>query len=263
MGNVAKKKFYSCLIWIHTFVWTVVESYFKNDDNIKINLNPGKKFPIVTISGKALEKNNNIKDGEISINIPYITKLIVGHINHKKEDIPFDPSNKYDNNDGLINRYFQILKEKVITLYTEYSLPKRIKGEKEINKNLADFERRKIKQEIYQAQLKPILDIILKSEENKEKKPINYLFNLRFSDFLKIYVNHYEGEKISGEINKNIYGKESTKLDNFKVYEDCKDKFSKDVKKQERYRDYFIDLIDGKVPKISEKKIKKPVKKDN
>ena len=133
------------------------------------------------------------------------------------------------------------MNEKIETLYKGYSLPKRAEENKETKEIKDEFERRKKREEKYKLKIKEALDTILNTEDNKEKNPIHYLANKKFGDFMKFFLNYDDNAiEIEKEICKNIYGDGRTKLEGFKVYDECKNKFSNDINKQKEYRTYII-----------------------
>ena len=246
MGNAAKKITSSSNNGFHYLIWTYILMNL-TDKNIDIHFKKSKDYYIFEVTIK--NEKDKFKPTKISIYPPYVTKLIDGHGKNTKR--PIDPDNEYDMTEGLVKRYLKLMNEKMINLYLKYSFPRKVAYEKSLGKDLSNDEKRRISHEKYKPQIKYVLHRILASEDNKEKKPMNYLLNLKFGDFEKIYFDYDEKIKKVEELTKNIYGKEQTKLENFKVYEDCKNRFSTDEKRQKKYRDYFIDLIEGKIPKIS------------
>lgn len=63
----------------------------------------------------------------------------------------------------------------------------------------------------------------------------------KFGDFMKFFMNYDDNSReIEKEICENIYGDGRTKLEGFKVYNECKNKFSNDINKQKEYRTYII-----------------------
>ena len=128
------------------------------------------------------------------------------------------------------------MNEKIETLYKGYSLPKRAEENKETKEIKDEFERRKKREEKYKLKIKEALDTILNTEDN-----IHYLANKKFGDLMKFFLNYDDNAiEIEKEICKNIYGDGRTKLEGFKVYNECKNKFSNDINKQKEYRTYII-----------------------
>ena len=234
MINSVNKINSECNNQIHSFFWKFIKSEIK-EENIKIILKKGKKYD--TFGIKITKSNEDKEPLSINIEPPSITKLISG----KKKEEPFDPNNKYHSIKGHANRCKEIMNEKIKTLYKEYSLPKRAEENEETKEIKNEFERRKKREEEYKPKIKESLGIILKTEDNKEKKPIRYLANKKFGDFMKFFMNYDDNSReIEKEICKNIYGDGRTKLEGFKVYNECKNKFSNDINKQKEYRTYII-----------------------
>ena len=235
MINSVNKIISECNNQIHSFFWKFIKSEIK-DENIKIILKEGKKYD--TFGIKITKSNEDKEPLSINIEPPSITKLISG----KKKEEPFDPNNKYHSIKGHANRCQEIMNEKIETLYKGYSLPKRAEENEETKEIKNEFERRKKREEKYKHKIKEALNIILKTEEdNKEKNPIHYLANKKFGDLMKFFLNYDDNAiEIEKEICKNIYGDGRTKLEGFKVYNECKNKFSNDINKQKEYRTYII-----------------------
>ena len=234
MINSVNKIISECNNQIHSFFWKFIKSEIK-DENIKIILKEGKKYD--TFGIKITKSNEDKEPLSINIEPPSITKLISG----KKKEEPFDPNNKYHSIKGHANRCQEIMNEKIETLYKGYSLPKRAEENKETKEIKDEFERRKKREEKYKLKIKEALDTILNTEDNKEKNPIHYLANKKFGDLMKFFLNYDDNAiEIEKEICKNIYGDGRTKLEGFKVYNECKNKFSNDINKQKEYRTYII-----------------------
>ena len=251
--NAVKKIFCSCNYRVHDFFWNYIK-YKLKEKNIQINLNKGKKYSLVEIKLTKLDKDKNkvIPLDKINIAPPSITKLITGNTEGEEEE-EFDVNNKYHNINGYANKCQEILNENIITLYIEHSLPKRSDEDKKEKFGINQFERSKKRREAYKQKIKYFLYSILKTEDNKENQPINYLFNLKFGNFMKIFMNYDNAQEIENEICQNIYDGEKTKLEGFSVYENCKKEFSSDIKDQENYRNYIFRIIEDKKEKRKRK----------
>ena len=248
MGNRAKTISKTNSYEMHNFICHYIQSHI-SDQNITINLEESTDYIIAKVTIKNVEGKS--EDFEIKIHPPHVTKLIDGNGGSGKR--PKDPDNEYDMTSGLINRYFKLEQEEIYNLYYKYSCPKKLPDpdEKQQNKNLSEFEIRKIACEKYRQKMKFFLETILATEDGKEEKPLHYLFKLKFVVFRKIFFDYDEELKTVKEVSKKLYGEEQTKLENFRVYEECKNEFSSKEKVQKKFRDYFIDLIEGKIPRNS------------
>ena len=246
MGNRAKTISKTNCYEMHNFICHYIQSHISNQ-NITINLEESTDYIIAKVTIKNVEGKS--EDFEISIHPPHVTKLIDGNRGSGKR--PKDPDNEYDMTSGLINRYFKLEQEEIYNLYYKYSCPKKLPDEKQQNKNLSEFEIRKIACEKYRQKMKFFLETILATEDGKEEKPLHYLFKLKFVVFRKIFFDYDEDLKTVKEVSKNLYGEEQTELEYFRVYEECKNEFSTKEKVQKKFRDYFIDLIEGKIPRNS------------
>ena len=246
MGNRAKTISKTNNYEMHNFICHYIQSHI-SDENIIINLEESTDYIIAHVTIKNVEGKS--EDFEIRIHPPHVTKLIDGNRGSGKR--PKDPDNEYDMTTGLINRYLKLDQEEIYNLYYKYSCPKKLPDEKEQNKNLSNFQIRKIACEKYRQKMKFFLETILATEDGKEEKPLHDLFKLKFVIFRKIFFDYDEDLKTVKEISKKLYGREQTKLENFRVYEDCKNEFSTKEKLQKKFRDYFIDLIEGKIPRNS------------
>ena len=242
-GNVTLNIFRSNSFFTYIFFWNMVINIIgEENEKVKIYINKKGMFEAKLIK---YDKNNKKIETIIHLASPNITELI---------GKPKDPNNKYHHFAHTIERYQELLEEKLITLYLKYSWPKRLPGDyKASPKKKLEL----IKE--YQKSMNELITILLETEKNLEEKPITALLNLKTVDFMKIFIN-YEGKENPKKIikvNYNDYGFNAFDLTDFKVYEDCKHNFSKLGRKQNKYRTHIIKMIDRKI------KRRKTPKKDN
>ena len=251
--NATKKISLKCNYEVHDFCWNFIKSEIK-EKNIEINLNQGVKYCPVEIKLKKLNKDKEIISDIINIVPPSITKLISAKkLTEEEKEKEFAPYGKYHDIDGYINKCQEAFNENLITLYSEYSCPKNTKKSEEEKLIKNELEKSKKRREIYKLKIKEFLNFILKTENNKENKPINYLFNLRFEKFMKIFMRYEDAQEIEKEICKHLYGGKKQKLEGFKVYDDYKHEFSSDANKQENYRNHIFGIIEETIKKRKKK----------
>ena len=243
MGNTTIKMLILCIEYFHVFFWNFIQSIIGDKHkNIEIQINKNNMFVAKLTK---MDKDNKPEITQINLDSPNISNLFKGPGKEK----PIDPNNEY-HIDSVIKRFQLFFKEKIISLYLNNVLPKRIKEDALLKKTIADEDLRKAKKkEIYQKLMKELITTLLTIEENEKEKPITALLNLQFIDILKIFINYDKEENPEKIIllDQNLYGIKSIPLVNFEVYEKSKNQFSEIEKDQNHYRDHMIKLIDGKI----------------
>ena len=114
---------------------------------------------------------------------PTITKVTKINKNSKKNIGIF----------GSHEKMRDLFKTKLSVIYSEYTFPKRVKGDSELGEIENKFDRIKRKEELLQSYKNHIINIS-NIKEAQQNDLLIHFFNLTFVDFLKIYI-HYDGEK--------------------------------------------------------------------
>ena len=246
-GNAKLKIIRSFMKSLHIFIWDYISSYLGEENkNIKIYLNEKGMFEGKL---KIADKDKGLIEKKIHLASPNITEII---------GKPKDPNNEYHKIDSTVERYQKLFKENIITLYKQYSWPKRLKGNKKTgDKNLDRITRGKTIGK-YQLLMEVFINTLLETEKDSKEKQIKALLNLKLIDFLTIYLND-KGEtnqKKLIRVDQNEYGFEFIDLGNFAVYDNCKHKFSDKEDEQEKYRTNIIKIM------TEEKKRREKSKKD-
>ena len=240
--NALKKIFISFMIIVHNFFWNFLEPKIDNE-NIQIVIDKHKKYNTAKVTLKKLDANNTPEIISINIPPPSLTPLIAG----PSEFEPIDPDFKYHHIEGVINRYQEILREKPLTMYLEYCLPKRTKETKE-HKDMEDLlQRQKLRRRAYRKKMEEVLRAIWESLDGKDKDEFNEILNTDLMDFLYIYIDYGKSSPCQKIKCPNKLKQINLKLYGFKDYQDCKHNFSKNVEKQNHYQAYIIKLINDEI----------------
>ena len=135
----------------------------------------------------------------------------------------------------------------IYDIYYDYMAPRYFIGCGKLKEIEKEEDKLKKKKEMLKHKINEI-NKLLCSEKNKDIKEMNALFNLKFIDFLKVYLN-YDGIKRKKEEkkiylqDKDLYGVSEIDLNGFKTYDECKESFSERAEKQNLYRKFLIDII--------------------
>ena len=213
------------------------------EDNEKVKIYKNKKG---AFEAKLIKYDNNGKKVETILHIapPNIKELVAK---------PENPNNRYFKIEHIIERCKEYFKEKFMTLYSNYSWPKRLPGD--YKSGISKYELIKN----HNKSMKEFINTLLETEKNLEEKPITALLNLTSEDFMKVFINYddQENPKKIIRVNHNEYGFNAFDLKDFEVYENCKHKFSDKEKERKKYRTHIIKILNKKV----NKRKKNPVKK--
>ena len=213
------------------------------EDNEKVKIYKNKKG---AFEAKLIKYDNNGKKVETILHIapPNIKELVAK---------PENPNNRYCKIEHIIERCQEYFKETFMTLYSNYSWPKRLPGD--YKSGISKYELIKD----HNKSMKEFINTLLETEKNLEEKPITALLNLTSEDFMKVFINYddQENPKKIIRVNHNEYGFNAFDLKDFEVYENCKHKFSDKEKERKKYRTHIIKILNKKV----NKRKKNPVKK--
>ena len=146
----------------------------------------------------------------------------------------------------LINSHEKLRKlvnQTLYTFYHDYTFPKKFNFGDGFN-YIKDLKLRKIKMlEAY----KEWLESIKEEEKNKKIKKLTALLDLKFIQFLDVYLDYgyesYDNKKI--EIDEKKYGFKSIDLKDFVAYKQIRYEFSGDETKQNYYRTHLKKIIHG------------------
>ena len=172
-----------------------------------------------------------------------VHKFVVEYTN--LEERLFNPTiTKYIGSEDKINELF---KYTLYDIYHDKTLPKNIKGVRTIRHIIDKEEKRKEKMKLMRP-FQKMLESKKKEEENASRKPLTAVLDLTLTNFLQIFF--YDGKEKNKnfqiKIDKAKYGFEIINVENFTIYNQIKNKFSKEEAKQLDYKESLIKYVKGK-----------------
>jgi len=202
---------------------------------------------LIILCGKNITKLIEVKT-KIKVDGINITKLIKSKICLLRKDLTH-----VGTHDKMRLMFDQTLEK----LYFYYdSLPTRVKNENLLREQYDENKRREKKKENYKNN-KMKIGALINAEKGKEKKPITALFNLKFIDFLKVFIGYDEEDKNKdNENNKKIikideekYGLKEIELEGFQTYEEYIQTIidQKEIANKNKYRKHIIKIINKEI----------------
>lgn len=204
---------------------------------------------LIILCGKNITKLIEVKT-KIKVERINITKLIKSKICLLRKELTH-----VGTHDKMRLMFDQTLEK----LYFYYdSLHTRVKNENLLREQYDENKRREKKKENYKNN-KMKIGALINAEKGKEKKPITALFNLKFIDFLKVFIGYDEEDKNKDKDNENNkkiikideekYGLKEIELEGFQTYEEYIQTIidQKEIANKNKYREHIIKIINKEI----------------